>query len=217
VSLGEEIVAYKADLNDTVDYDTFVNDNLPSCKVIRTKLNKLFDPGVMSKAEFYRATGTNSNSLDKFLKQKGPFGGCNSSAWRNAYVCFQQRQVMGLKMSDTKKRQREGSKKDTADGAPSKAAPTKALPDISDAHLRGEETDDVPIYDCDEIRRNMNAHMKIPSVTQAQFCGDIHAQFKAPTYKGIQSKQHSDFRKAKGVMPGPRVVCFTGRMCIFRS
>ncbi|KAF5681425.1 hypothetical protein FDENT_8196 [Fusarium denticulatum] len=160
LSLDEEIAAYKADLNDTIGHATFDNDGLPSCNVIRTK-----------------ATGTNSNSLNKFLKQKGPFGGCNSSVWRNAYVWFQQREVMGLKMRDTKERQREESKKDTTDGTPSKATPTKTLPDISDIHLEGEETDDVPIYDdCDEIRRKINAHMKIPSVTQAQFCRDIYAQ-----------------------------------------
>ncbi|KAF5528774.1 hypothetical protein FPHYL_14348, partial [Fusarium phyllophilum] len=57
LSLDEEIAAYKADLNDTIDHATFENDNLPSCNVIRTKLNKLFDSCVMNKAEFCRATG----------------------------------------------------------------------------------------------------------------------------------------------------------------
>ncbi|EXL92856.1 hypothetical protein FOIG_14031 [Fusarium odoratissimum NRRL 54006] len=142
--------------------------------------------GKKRKAEFCRATGTNSKSLDKFLKQKDPFGGSNSAVWRNAYVWFQQRKVMGLKMPDAKKRQLEESKKDTVDGTPSNAAATKALPDISEIHLEGEETDVVPIYDgCDEIRRKINAHMKVTSVTQAQFCRDIYAQFNAPTCKGI--------------------------------
>ncbi|KAF5673719.1 hypothetical protein FCIRC_7982 [Fusarium circinatum] len=167
LSLDEEIAAYKADLNNTP---------LPSCNLIRTKLNKLFDSGVVNKAEFCRAIGTNSNSLNKFLRQKGPFGGAKSAVWRSAYVWFQQREVMGLKMPDTKKHQREESKKDTADRTPSKASTTKALPDISDIHLEGEETDEVPIYDdCDEIRRKTNTHMKILSVTQAQFCRDIYA------------------------------------------
>ncbi|SCV50057.1 uncharacterized protein FFB14_11246 [Fusarium fujikuroi] len=139
----------------------------------------------MTKAEFCRATGANSNSLNKFLKQKGPFGGSNSAVWRNAYVWFQQREVMGLKMPDAKKRQLKQSKKEAPDGTHSKGV---ALPDIND----------VPIFDdCDEIRRKINAHMKIPSMTQAQFCRDIYAQFKAPMCKGIQSKQLSDFRKAK--------------------
>ncbi|KAG9495485.1 hypothetical protein J7337_013734 [Fusarium musae] len=170
LSLDEEVAAHKADLDDTIGHATFEDDSLPSCNVIRTKFSKLFDSGVMNKAEFCRATDTNSSSLDKFLKQEGPFGGCNSSVWRNAYVWFQQREVMGLKMPDAKKRQLHESKKDAAEGTPSKAIPSKALPDISDIHLEGEETDDVPIYDdCDEIRRKINAHMTIPSVTQAQY------------------------------------------------
>ncbi|KAL5589479.1 hypothetical protein FOVSG1_011346 [Fusarium oxysporum f. sp. vasinfectum] len=186
LSLDEDIAANKSNLNDAIEHASFENDRLPSCNVIRTKLNKLFDSGVMNKAEFCRATGTNSKSLNKFLKQKDPFGGSNSAVWRNAYVWFQQRKVMGLKMPDAKKRQLEESKKDTVDGTPSNAAATKALPDISEIHLEGEETDVVPIYDgCDEIRRKINAHMKVTSVTQAQFCRDIYAQFNAPTCKGI--------------------------------
>ncbi|KAI8398584.1 hypothetical protein FOFC_19799 [Fusarium oxysporum] len=198
-------------LNDAVEHASFENDRLPSCNVIRTKLNKLFDSGVMNKAEFCRATGTNSNSLNKFLKQKGPFGGSNSAVWGNAYVWFQQRKVMGLKMPDAQKRQLEESKKDTVDGTPSKAAATKALPDISEIHREGEETDEVPIHDCcDEIRRKINAHMKVPSVTQAQFCRDIYAQFNAPTCKGIQSKQLSDFRNSKGSNAGAKSSVFYG-------
>ncbi|KAF5231637.1 hypothetical protein FANTH_13304 [Fusarium anthophilum] len=136
LSLDEEIAAYKADLNDTIDYATFENDSLPSCNAIRTKLNKLFDSGVVNKAEFCRAT----------------------------------------------------------------------------------ETDEVPIYDdCDEIRRKINAHMKIPSVTQAQFCRDIHAQFKAPTCKRIQSKQLSDFRKAKGSNAGAKSSVFYGAYVYFEK
>ncbi|KAF5690534.1 hypothetical protein FGLOB1_14650 [Fusarium globosum] len=59
LSLDEEIAVYKADLNDTVEHASFENDRLPSCNVMRTKLNKLFDSGVMTKAEFCRATIAN--------------------------------------------------------------------------------------------------------------------------------------------------------------
>ncbi|KAL9560935.1 hypothetical protein ACKAV7_014964 [Fusarium commune] len=201
LSLNEEIAVYTADLNDTVEHASFENDRLPSCNIIRTKLNKLFDSAIMNKAEFRRATGTNSNSLNKFRKQKGPFGGSNSAVWRNAYVWFQQREVMGHKMPDAKKRQLE-----------------ETFPDISDIHLESEETDEVPIYDdCDEIRRKINAHMKIPSVTQAQFCRDIYAQLKAPTCKGIQSKQLSDFRKAKGSNAGVKISVFYGAYVYFEK
>ncbi|KAF9773454.1 hypothetical protein IL306_008736 [Fusarium sp. DS 682] len=218
LSLDEEIAAYTANLDDSVSPDSFENDHLPSCNAIRNKMNKLFDSGVMTKAEFCSAIGANSNSLNKFLKQKGPAGGSRSAVWRNAYNWFKQREVMGLKMPDVKKRQLEEKKKDTTDGTPSKTPATKALPDISEIHLDGEETDQVPIYDdCDEIRRKINAHMKIPGVTQAQFCRDIYAQFKAPKCKGIQSKQLSDFRQAKGSNAGAKSSVFYGAYVYFEK
>ncbi|EWY81124.1 hypothetical protein FOYG_15400 [Fusarium oxysporum NRRL 32931] len=125
---------------------------------------------------------------------------------------------MGLKMPDAKKRQLEESKKDNVDGTPSNATATKALPDISEIHLEGEETDEVPIHDGgDEIHRKINAHMKVTSVTQAQFCRDIYAQFNAPTCKGIQSKQLSDFRNSKGSNAGAKNSVFYGAYVWFEK
>jgi hypothetical protein len=209
MSLDEEIAAYTADLDDVICRDDFENDRLPSCGSIRSKLNKLFDSGVMTKADFCRATGANSNSLNKFLKSKGPYGGSGSCVWRNAYNWFKQREVMGLKMPNPKKRHVDEQKKNDADGTTSKGASSAKgatdLPDISDIYLPHEEIDEVPIYeDCDEIRRKINAHLRTSNVTQAQFCRDLYAQFKAPKCKGIQSKQLSDFRSAKGSNAGAK-------------
>ncbi|SPJ88775.1 uncharacterized protein FTOL_12669 [Fusarium torulosum] len=224
MSLDEEIAAYKADLDDVVSPDSFENDKLVSCSTIRTKMNKLFDSGIMSKAEFCRATGANSNSLNKFLKQKGPMGGSGSCVWYNAYAWFKQREVMGLKMPDPKKRQLEQQKKDDAAGgtpskAPSSAAKTsKDLPDISEIYLQGEETDEVPVYDdCDEFRRKINAHMKTPGLTQAQFCCDLYAQLKAPKCKSIQPKQLTDFRVAKGSNTGAKSSVFYAAYVYFEK
>ncbi|KAF4335902.1 hypothetical protein FBEOM_10245 [Fusarium beomiforme] len=198
LSLDEEIAAYKADFNNTIDPASFENDHLPSYSAI--------------------PTGANSNSLNKFLKQKGPMGGSGSAVWRNAYNWFKQREVMGLKIPDAKNRQLEEKKKDTTEGTPSKTPAAKELPDISEIHLDGEETDEAPIYDnCGEIRREINSHMKIPSITQAQFCRDIYAQFKAPKCKGIQSKQLSDFRNAKGSNAGAKISVFYGAYVYFEK
>ncbi|KAG8672937.1 hypothetical protein FPOAC2_06356 [Fusarium poae] len=203
-SLDDEIEEYTADLDNVICTDDFENDPLPSCSSVRAKMKKLFDSGIMTKADFCRATGANSNSLNSFLKQKGPYGGSGSSVWRNAYNWFKQREVMGLKMPDPKKRRIAEAKKKGADGQTSKGeslakSPTTGLPDISGIHLPFEEEDDVPVYDdCDEIRRKINAHLRTTNVTQAQFCRDLYAQFKTPKFKGIQSKQLSDFRSTKG-------------------
>ncbi|RGP81221.1 hypothetical protein FLONG3_603 [Fusarium longipes] len=205
----EEIAAYTANLDDVICTDNFEDDPLPSCGSIRTKMKKLFDSGIMTQADFCRQTGANSNSLNNFLKAKGPYGGSGSCVWRNAYNWFKQREVAGLKMPNPKKRNTEGQKKTGADGTTSKAASSAkaatGLPDISDIHLPYEEIDDVPIYnDCDEIRRKINAHLRTSNVTQTQFCRDLYAQFKAPKFKGIQTKQLSDFRSAEGSNAGAK-------------
>ncbi|KAF4443971.1 hypothetical protein F53441_11289 [Fusarium austroafricanum] len=123
-------------------------------------------------------------------------------------------------MPDPKKRQLEEQKKATADGTSSKAtsSASKALPDVSDIHLHGEEIDDFPVYDnCDEICRKINAHMKTPGVTQAQFCRDIYAQLKAPKCKSIQSKQLADFRGMKGSNAGAKSPVFYGAYVYFEK
>lgn len=62
-----------------------------------------------------------------------------------------------------------------------KAQTSSAGVDISAIHLDGEEDDRVPIFDsCDEVRRKINAHLKKPGVTQAQFCRDIWARMPPP-------------------------------------
>ncbi|KAF4987958.1 hypothetical protein FGRMN_10060 [Fusarium graminum] len=223
MSLDEEIAAYKADYDAIVDPDQFENDRLVSCGTIRTKINKLLDTGITNKAEFCRATGANSNSLNSFLRQKGPYGGSKSSVWYNSYAWFKQREVIGLKMPDIKRRQLEQQKNDIEDGSPSKASSSatktsKDLPDISNIHLDREETDKVPVYDdCDEIRRKINAHMKTPGLTQAQFCRDLYAQLKAPKYKRIQSKQLTDFRGAKGSNAGAKSSVFYAAYVCFEK
>ncbi|KAF4471755.1 hypothetical protein FALBO_1315, partial [Fusarium albosuccineum] len=112
-------------------------------------------------------------------------------------------------------RKKEGSASKTPKPA-SKA--TKALPDISDIQLYREETDEVPVYDdCNEIRRKIKAHMKTPGLTQAQFCRDLYAQLNAPKCKGIQSKQLTDFTRAKGVSAGAKSTVFYAAYVYFEK
>ncbi|KAF4970560.1 hypothetical protein FZEAL_10012 [Fusarium zealandicum] len=236
MSLDEEIAAYKQDLDDVVSPDSFESDTIPSCGTIRSKINKLIDSGIMTKTDFCKAIGANSNSLNSFLRKKGPFGGSGSSVWHNAYAWFQQRQVMKLKMPDVKKRQLEQHKKDAAEAAASSSSSTAqatspasakkaktaatgaALPDISGIELYGEETDKVPVFDtCDEVRHKINAHLKTPGLTQAQFCRDIYAQLHQPKCKGIQSKQLSDFRGMKGPLAGAKSTVFYAAYVYFEK
>ncbi|KAI1781330.1 hypothetical protein F4818DRAFT_398731 [Hypoxylon cercidicola] len=111
-------------------------------------------------------------------------------------------------MPDVKKRQKtEAAAGDASSstGTGSSRTGRAAAPQVStaDIHLPGEETDEVPVYDtCDEIRKKINAHLKTPGLTAAQFCRDIYAQLRAPTVKCFQSKQLNDFRNKRGPNAG---------------
>lgn len=83
------------------------------------------------------------------------------------------------------------------------AAAASTLDQLKDISLWGEEMDSVQVFDStDEIRKKINAHLKTPGLTQAQFCRDLYAQLRAPTCKAIQTKQLTDFRSKKGPLSG---------------
>lgn len=93
--------------------------------------------------------------------------------------------------------------------------------DICSIHLEGEETDSVPIFDsCDEIRRKINAHLKKPGVTQAQFLRDILAQLHeghSRPPKGLQSSQLARFRGMKGALAGASSPIYYGAYVLFEK
>jgi hypothetical protein len=74
-----------------------------------------------------------------------------------------------------------------------KAADTAAA--IANIELDGEEDDEVPVYDsCDVIRRKVNAHLRKPGVTQAQFLRDLYAQLHGSCKANpLQHSQLSNF------------------------
>ncbi|KAJ4391512.1 hypothetical protein N0V93_005130 [Gnomoniopsis smithogilvyi] len=207
-SLAEDIAAYKQDLSH-IDVDGYAVDM--NCSQVRTRINQVLDRGIMKKGEFCEAIGSSNKSLNTFLQKRG-MDGANTESYTNAWAWFKKRELAGLKMPDVKKRQRAdaaataaGESSASATGPASKKAKTSdMLPDLSHIHLDGEETDSVPVFDtADEIRKKISAHLqKTPGLSQAQFCRDLYAQLKAPTSKGIQSKQLSDFRAKKGARAG---------------
>lgn len=137
---------------------------------------------------------------------------------------------MGIKFPDVKKRQKleadavataapgSSSSGGTGGSSSSSSKTTKTLPDISNIHLDGQETDEVPVWDtADEIRKKINAHLKTPGLTQAQFCRDVYAQLNAPKCKGIQSKQLGDFRGLTGARAGTKSSVFYGAYVYFEK
>lgn len=210
-SLAEDITAYKQDLSH-IEVDGLYVDM--GCAAVRTRINQVLDGGIMKKGEFCSAIGSSNRSLNTFLQKRGS-DGSNTESYTNAWAWFKQRELAGLKLPDVKKRQKAeaaaaaaatGSDASGAGPAAKKsktAAASDTLPDLTQIHLEGEETDSVPVFDsADELRKKISAHLKTPGLTQAQFCRDLFAQLHVPTCKSIQSKQLSDFRGKKGPIEG---------------
>lgn len=189
----------------SVDLDDFNVEDLPmteNCDQVRRKINRMLDAGGMTKTAFAAAIGVSMKSLANFLAMHGAFKGANSASYDNAWAYFKKREMAGLKLpvkKAAKMAKTDDAAATTSDATPTpisttsttattkapagtkKAQTSSAGVDISAIHLDGEEDDRVPIFDsCDEVRRKINAHLKKPGVTQAQFCRDILARTWPP-------------------------------------
>lgn len=175
---------------DDIDLDgMFIDEN---CDQVRRKINRFLDSGAMTKTAFAREIGVSVKSLSGFLSEHGATKGSGSATYGAAWEFFKKRELAGLKLPS--KRQKTGA----AGGA-------AAAVDLSDIVLPGEDDDMVPVYDtCDEVRRKINAYLKRPGVTQAQFCRDIHAQLRRPDRpaRPFASHQLARFRGMKGPLTG---------------
>ncbi|KAI2632728.1 hypothetical protein GGS21DRAFT_139177 [Xylaria nigripes] len=239
-TLEEDIAAYKQDLNSIISPDSFEDDKKSSCEVVRRRINELLYSGIMNRSEFAKAIGASPATLGGFLRAMGVMGGAKSSVYYNAWAWFKQRDRAKLRLADIQKRQKleadaaavaatttaeskatatAGTSSGSSSGKPASSVKMiVSLPDITDIHLDGEETDEIPIYDsCDEIRKKINQHLNMPGVTQAQFCRDIYSQMKKPKCKAIQSKQLADFRALKGSRAGAKSSVFYAAYVYFEK
>ena len=69
---------------------------------------------------------------------------------------------------------------------------------------------------CEEIRRKINAHLRKPGITQAQFLRDIAASYKHALCKN-QSSQLSAFRIKKGAYDGNTSAVYYGAYIFFEK
>ncbi|KAK8219081.1 hypothetical protein IWZ01DRAFT_565129 [Phyllosticta capitalensis] len=147
-----------------------------------------------------------------------------------AFIYFQWRDEQGLKLPTAgSKKQKTNSKEATPqasnDDKQTKTAKTKkesgaiTAAHLADIKLPKEDVDDVEVYDsCDEIRKKINAHLRVPGVTQAQFCRDLAAQLHTPAKPtNIQSRQLTAFRDKKGPDAGNTSVVYYAAYIFFEK
>lgn len=193
---GEEDA--EADLDDDDDTLTFEWD----CDKVRRMIRNFLDSGEMKVTHFQRTIGTNSNSYGKFMSYKGAWRGVDNSAMAGAYRFFRKREAQGTTIPKKRK--------------------TAAAPEsdgLAAIHLDGEETDSVEVYDsCDEIRRKLAAHMRMPGVIQARLLKDLAAQFHAQGQPvKLQAKQLTDFRDKRGANAGNTSRVYYGAYVFFEK
>ncbi|KAF2726227.1 hypothetical protein K431DRAFT_214361, partial [Polychaeton citri CBS 116435] len=146
---------------------------------IWSKNNKILDSGNMTGEAFAREIGVSVRSLQEFLSLRGRDEGKGSDTYLGALEIFKKREITGVRMP-----RKKIAKTDSNTAKDSRAK---------------QITDSVPIFEsCNEIRKRINAHLRKPGVTQAQFCRDMHAQFKGSGKPAnVQSISLNRFREQK--------------------
>lgn len=74
---------------------------------------------------------------------------------------------------------------------------------MSSIHLDGESDQSVPVWDtCDVVRKKINAHLRDPDVTKAQFLRDIAKAAYPGTDKKLNANVLNDFLSKSGANAG---------------
>lgn len=127
------------------------------------------------------------------MKLKGSYTGSDNQTYHAAQKYFLKREREGVKMPKAKKAKAEDL----------------AKWDVSDFHTEGEEADDIEIYDtCDDLRPEIQAHLRNLGITQAAFCRRVGNFYHPP--RSVKSKQLSDFLKKRGPTSGNTSVIYYG-------
>jgi hypothetical protein len=167
-----------------------------NCNQVRSKIRAYINSGEMKVGQFQDKLGVSSKSYGEFMGQNGPDKGAFSSTYHAGWEFFKKLELAGVKMPRKKKAKTE----DIKDGKKSQKDGEKKQ-DVSDIHLDGEETGNVPIYDtCDEVRRKINAQLRDTSMTQAAFLREIAKGI--PGTPNLSSQRLKTFLNSKGPRAG---------------
>ncbi|KAK8176027.1 hypothetical protein IWX90DRAFT_464441 [Phyllosticta citrichinensis] len=154
--------------------------------------------------EFCKIINVSNKSYTSFVRQSRPMKGAESDTYAKSLIYFNWREKKVDKSKTTTKKKGSGS---------------ITAADLADITLPKEDTDEVEVYDsCDEIRKKINAHLREPGVTQAQFCRDLAAMCHTPKKpKSIQSRQLTAFRDQKEADAGNTSVVYYAAYVFFEK
>ncbi|KAL5692813.1 hypothetical protein EMGR_005674 [Emarellia grisea] len=162
-----------------------------NCDQVRRRIRSFIESGEMKIGEFQNAIGVSSRSYLDFMGQHGRDKGSGSSTYINAARFFKKRELQGIKPL-RKKRAAKESQKNVAEKY-----------DVSSIHLDGESDQSVPVWDtCDVVRKKINAHLRDPDVTKAQFLRDIAKAAYPGTDKKLNANVLNDFLSKSGANAG---------------
>ncbi|CAG8970954.1 hypothetical protein HYALB_00000935 [Hymenoscyphus albidus] len=158
------------------------------CDVVRRKLRNLRATGEITQGKLCEKLGVSAKSYRTFMgmngKTNGKTKGLNTATYGPAYRYFQKQEMTQGPVP--KKR--------------AKKADEEAENSIS-IRLDGEDTVSVPVFDsCDEVRKKIEAHLRMPNVSNAGFRREIAKTY--PEAKAIQSKVLNDFLNKTGPSAG---------------
>ncbi|KAH7053121.1 hypothetical protein B0J12DRAFT_546824, partial [Macrophomina phaseolina] len=119
----------------------------------------------------------------------GATKGASSDHYMNTWANFEYRKMDGVKLPTAQ----------TVARSRRPRLPTAA--DLAGIHLPSQEDDSVEVYDpCDKLRKWINAYMKKPGVTQAQFCHDQPTMYSGGTK--VADALLNTFRNEKSLTTG---------------
>lgn len=173
-----------------------------TCDQVRHKITAFINNGGMKVTEFQRAIGVNAGSYGRFMKARGADAGFDNGTYAAAYVFFKERELAGVKMPTPAKKKRKTTGATKAEGNGKGKGDGDEF-EVSGIELDGEDEQAVEIYDtCDDIRRKIAAHLRLPGVTQASFLRALSTSFPADAPRKLSAKQLNDFTAKKGPMGG---------------
>ncbi|CAK4641070.1 hypothetical protein LEN26_017123 [Aphanomyces euteiches] len=149
-----------------------------SCQTIRGKINRFLATKEMTQTAFLKEISANSNSFQRFMKLKGPFGGSQNSTYWGALHFFDEREkeAKKAKASGTNKRKKSSKDDDEESPATKKKKFAERLKEIDAVVL----PENLKVYDdCDVVRGHIQEFLLTKVMPQTEFAKYLNVSLAA--------------------------------------